>query len=201
VSGLPAYKDSTFRSSSWTAQRRTQLAFWLFVASLGMFFASGLILYLLARYLLLKGQIPVEVPPLFWLSTAVLLAGGFSIQHALNCVRRERQALFRRYLSIATLCGIVFCSLQIVGMNSLLASHWATLAGERTPLTGVLLVLILLHGLHFVAGLGIQGYVNIRALQGRYDHEYYLGVRLCTYYWRFLDVVWLTMFAAILLTT
>ncbi|QDT38222.1 Cytochrome c oxidase subunit 3 [Stratiformator vulcanicus] len=166
-----------------------------------MFFVAGLIGYLIARFALLKGQHPVSVPLLFWFSTVVLLMGGTSMQVALSSIRRERQLKFRRCLTFATLCGICFCILQVFGMSRLLDSHWATLDGERTPLTGLLFVLILLHGLHFVTGLAIQLYVNWRALRGRYDHEYFMGVRLCTYYWRFLDVVWLAMFGAILLTT
>lgn len=37
--------------------------------------------------------------------------------------------------------------------------------------------------------------VVLEAMRGRFDHEFYAGVKLCAVYWRFLDVVWLVMLA------
>ncbi|MDQ3331760.1 MAG: cytochrome c oxidase subunit 3, partial [Planctomycetota bacterium] len=68
-------------------------------------------------------------------------------------------------------------------------------------LEGLLFVLILLHALHFVAGMIALTIVTRRGLAGRYDHEYHGGVRLCALYWRFLDVVWIALFGTFLLTT
>jgi heme/copper-type cytochrome/quinol oxidase subunit 3 len=67
-------------------------------------------------------------------------------------------------------------------------------------LEGILFVLILLHALHFVAGMIALTIVTVRGLKGRYDHEYHGGVRMCAFYWRFLDVVWLALFGTFLLT-
>jgi heme/copper-type cytochrome/quinol oxidase subunit 3 len=78
----------------------------------------------------------------------------------------------------------------------------------RTPpprgelrLEGLFFVLILLHALHFVAGMTALTVVTRRGLAGRYDHEYHAGVKLCATYWRFLDVVWVALFGTLLLTT
>jgi cytochrome c oxidase subunit III len=65
---------------------------------------------------------------------------------------------------------------------------------------GLLFLLILLHAVHFVAGMIGLTIVTYRGLAGRYDHEYHAGVRLCAVYWRFLDVVWIALFGAFLLT-
>lgn len=67
-------------------------------------------------------------------------------------------------------------------------------------LEGLLFVLILLHALHFVAGMIALTVVTRRGLAGRYDHEYHGGVRMCALYWRFLDVVWIALFGTFLIT-
>lgn len=67
-------------------------------------------------------------------------------------------------------------------------------------LEGLLFILILLHALHFVAGMAALTVVTRRGLRGRYDHEYHGGVRMCALYWRFLDVVWIALFGTFLLT-
>lgn len=68
-------------------------------------------------------------------------------------------------------------------------------------LQGLFFVLILLHALHFVAGMIALTIVTRRGLAGRYDHEYHAGVKLCARYWRFLDVVWIVLFGTFLTTT
>ena len=68
-------------------------------------------------------------------------------------------------------------------------------------LEGLLFTLILVHALHFVAGMIALSVVTWRGLHGRYDHEYHAGVKLCAIYWRFLDIVWIGLFAVFLVTT
>ena len=68
-------------------------------------------------------------------------------------------------------------------------------APVRTPLTGVVAMLVLLHGLHFAGGLGVLGWVAAQTQRGRYDHEYHGGLTLAARYWTFLDVSWLVMLA------
>ncbi len=71
----------------------------------------------------------------------------------------------------------------------------------ESRLEGLFFVLILLHALHFVAGMVALTLVTRRGLAGRYDHEYHAGVKLCARYWRFLDVVWIALFGTFLATT
>jgi cytochrome c oxidase subunit III len=75
---------------------------------------------------------------------------------------------------------------------------------QRPPLVlrleGMLFILILLHAVHFIAGMIALTVVTARGLKGRYDHEYHGGVRMCALYWRFLDVVWIALFGTFLLT-
>jgi heme/copper-type cytochrome/quinol oxidase subunit 3 len=55
-------------------------------------------------------------------------------------------------------------------------------------------VLILLHAVHVLGGLIGLGRVVYGAYRDRYDHESYVGVQNVTWYWHFLDIVWLIMF-------
>ncbi|QDT64841.1 cytochrome c oxidase subunit 3 [Calycomorphotria hydatis] len=196
-----ALKETSLTSGEWDARKRSLLAMWLFLASLAMFFVSSVVLYLVARYVLVDKAQPVHLPWQFWLSTAVLLLGGYSANRAVDLVRRERQEDFRAYFTTATCLGFIFCAIQTFGMMKLLDAHFAIEQAGRSPLNGILFVMIFLHAVHFIVGLSIQVYVNVRAFQGRYDHEYYQGVRLSAIYWRFLDIVWLVMLATFWFTS
>ncbi len=42
-------------------------------------------------------------------------------------------------------------------------------------------------------------YVIVQGLSNRYDHEYYWGVVVCTYFWHALGWVWLCILGASLI--
>lgn len=50
------------------------------------------------------------------------------------------------------------------------------------------------HLLHVALGLILLGIVFVKALRGRYGVEYNSGVKLTTYYWHFLGLLWIYLF-------
>ena len=228
-------KDWTFSGTSRVAQRRNELALYLLIASLGMFFTAAAVGYLLIR--LGRRDLPdTHLPPVLWLSTASAVLGSHFLHRALKSVRIERQDLFRPQLAIAFCFGLGFCIAQTVGLSVVLREHYRGMAARPAAtapteivvepvappgtriggpfpvrnrpvpagalrLEGLLFTLILVHALHFVAGMVALSIVTWRGLHGRYDHEYHAGVKLCAVYWRFMDVVWIGLFAIFLATT
>ena len=53
------------------------------------------------------------------------------------------------------------------------------------------------HGLHVFAGLVIMMVILGRAATGAYSGEEHAGVEVATYYWHFVDVVWIGLFTTI----
>lgn len=190
-----------------------EFGLYLLLASLGMFFVAALLALLVRR----SGAAPVpgQFPPILWVSTVTLLAGGGALQQALRQVKLEHQQPFRRWLLIAVICGSLFCVLQSIGLTQLLLVHVRLLeqipalpvsvqaaSNEPQPFRafGALFALVLLHVLHFLGGLIVLLRVVRQGFDGRFDHEYYAGVKLCAVYWRFLDVIWLLMMATFYVT-
>ena len=50
-----------------------------------------------------------------------------------------------------------------------------------------------LHVLHFTVAMMFLVYVMLRSFQDRYDHEYYFGVTVCTWFWHVLGIVWVAI--------
>ncbi len=65
------------------------------------------------------------------------------------------------------------------------------------PFYGLVMFLILVHALHVIGGMVALGIVAWFGYRGAYDHESHAGVRNCTLYWHFLDIVWIVMFTVI----
>jgi cytochrome c oxidase subunit III len=177
-----------------------ELLLYLFLASLAVFFIGGIAAFLLVRF----GQGAAatvqssKVPLGLWLATVILLAGSASLQFALRAVRRERQRAFRQALVAAACLGACFLVIQGISLAELLAQHFRVVGTGHS--FGLLFALIMLHALHFLGGLAVLAWVVRDGLNGRFDHEYHHGVKLCTIYWHFLDVVWLVMFVTFLFT-
>ncbi len=177
---------------------------WLFLAALGMLFLSSLLLYVLMR-LHVFGRIsddPIHVPVLAWGSTAVLLAGSFSIHRAVAAIRLERLGICLRFLYLTCGIAVLFLVVQSPCMAQVLAAHRAieakTPSGSPVSLYGLVFFLILVHALHVVGGIVALAIVTFNAHRRKYDHENYMGVQFAARYWHFLDVVWLAMFTMFL---
>jgi heme/copper-type cytochrome/quinol oxidase subunit 3 len=168
----------------------------LFLASLSVLFAASLVAYGIIRSSAAGRGVAygtLHVPDTLWLSTAMMLASSVSIHLALRAVRDGRQRTFRRAMVITAIFGLTFLIVQAPSLYWILQSH-EVFRDRNVFLYGLILMLIALHALHVIGGLVPLGVVTSRALQGRYHAGRYEGVRYCTMYWHFLDVVWLLMF-------
>jgi heme/copper-type cytochrome/quinol oxidase subunit 3 len=185
----------------------------LFLASLGMLFVSGMLLYVLFRSGAF-GRVtiaPIVLPPGTWVSTLVLIAGSVTIHRAVVNIRRDRFGAFRAWLNATTALAAAFLAIQFPCLWEILGSYRATqshlmathLPGQfmPMPMDGLVFCLILLHALHVVGGIIAMSLVTANALRGRYDHESYMGVANAALYWHFLDVVWIVMFLVFRLTS
>ena len=147
------------------------------------------------------------------LLTAFLLGAGFCLTQSvgLSFVLQQHFAVMRARpvettedtrpsVSVALRSGRGAENLPPAAASASAASR-ANVERAESRLEGLFFVLILLHALHFVAGMVALTLVARRGLAGRYDHEYHAGVKLCARYWRFLDVVWIALFGTFLATT
>jgi cytochrome c oxidase subunit 3 len=131
----------------------------------------------------------VVFPPAFWFTTVLLAVGSGSLQYGVACVRRERQTPFRRSLVIALVAGTLFVGIQTYGLQCLIRNQVPD--EVQTGANAFLVMLGVLHAMHFSLALLFLVWVTLSALADRYDHEYSWGVSLCAWFWHGLGIVWL----------
>lgn len=182
---------------------RAKLIFYLFLASLGVFFCAGLVSYWVIRTQsfqpISREYLSLTLPVSFWISTiALIFVSGF-LQCSVWCIRREYQVAFRRWLIGAWIAALAFLAIQYFGMTSLLSTHFTQTDGS-TKVYGICFTMAFLHALHVVGGLVFLGWVILQGFRSRYDHERNYAVEHCAAYWHFLDVVWVAMLVTFLVT-
>ena len=194
----------------------------LFLAALGMLFAGSLLVYWILR--LRTGNDPVglplhsiRVPQTLLFSTPCMVAASYFIHRSLGAIRRGDDRFFRLFLSVGAVLSLLFVLLQVPALWALWERHHdavakhdelvraGKIADEASGATtgshafyGSILFLIVTHAAHVLGGIIPLAVVVAKAAKGAYSREKHGAVRMLAWYWHFLDIVWLVMFATFL---
>ena len=134
--------------------------------------------------------------PAFAFSSALLCRGSYCLNQSLQAVKQERQPEFRAWLVRGLEAGGLFIAVQsyaLWAISPLERGAKATSLGVRP----FILLLCMLHVLHFLVAIMSLSYVTVRAYADKYDHESHWAVTVCTCLWHFLGVVWVGVLAVI----
>ncbi len=181
------------------ADRRLRQGAWLLIASLGIFFFSSMILYVVYIAMRLQDggfeQLPLRLPASFLPSTVLLIVISALLHYASKAAVEERRVHLIQIIIAAIVCSLLFFAVQSEGMWRLIESMRVSGKGGMHAYAFTFF-LALVHALHVVGGLVGLVWVLVNAIRCRYDHERHYGVTFCGLYWHFLDVVWLVMLAS-----
>jgi cytochrome c oxidase subunit 3 len=125
------------------------------------------------------------------LNTLLLLSSSVTMQYAVRAIGRGELARMRLALRLTMLLGSVFIVIQAYefATNGFGLSD-GTFGSTFYTLTGF-------HGAHVLAGLGIMAIVATRARRGLVSAEHHTVVESASYYWHFVDAVWLLLFSTL----
>ena len=181
------------------------LGFILFAASEVMFFGGLFAAYFIARAdspqwppvdLLTPAQVASGVKlelevvlPL--IATVVLVSSSFVIQWAVMSIARGNRTGLIWGLFISIVLGLVFLAMQMYDYSQLHFRVDDTIYGTTFfTLTGF-------HGAHVAGGVIFMGVMLVRALGGQFSSQHHEAVEACSFYWHFVDVVWIALFATL----
>ena len=125
------------------------------------------------------------------LNTLLLLSSSVTMQLAVRAIGRDEVGTMRRWLRATLLLGSVFILVQGYefatngfGLDAgVFGSTFYTLTG--------------FHGAHVLAGLGFMAIVATRARRGLISGEHHTAVEAASYYWHFVDAVWVVLFSTL----
>ncbi len=144
---------------------------------------------------------PVGVEPLSaWglplINTLVLLLSGTTVTWAHYAVQQGDQKGLVQGLTLTVVLGLLFTSLQAV-------EYYEAIAGGMFQFSGggiygaSFFMATGFHGLHVVIGTIFLIVCLFRAMAGHFTPERHFGFECAAWYWHFVDVVWLFLFAFI----
>jgi len=123
----------------------------------------------------------------------LLVISSFTYVAAARRAHAHDRRGLRSWVALTFVLGAAFLVLQLVDYARLSFSVSSDAFGKKFfAMTGF-------HAAHVVAGLILMLVVLGRSTQGAYDAGEPLGVEAVGYYWHFVDVVWIVLYATLYL--
>ena len=131
--------------------------------------------------------------PVSGLFTVLLVLSSGTMQLGARAIEGGRVAHFRRWVLVTLVLGGAFIANQ--------AHEWATLdfQADSHAFGSAFYVMTGFHGLHVLGGLFVMVVLLLRATDRRFDSRDTPSVEVVSYYWHFVDVVWVALWATLFL--
>ncbi len=177
------------------ADARGRAGMALLILGESSFFAVFLVAYLFYVGKSQNGPYPADVLEFPVLGTICLLSSSATIGLAVRRLGRGERARFGAAL-FATFClGAAFLVLTGVEWHRLIALEGLTI---RTNLFGTTYYsLVGFHAAHVTVGVGIMGLILALTARGHVSREHAERVELFSWYWHFVDAVWIAVLTVV----
>ncbi len=171
----------------------------LFIASEVMFFGG-----LFGAYFTIRSAAPEWPPPdnphlsapYAAILTAILVTSSVTMQFGVWAIRKNNQRRLILWLAVSLVLGAIFLVMQALEYANLIEEGMTLSSGvfgsTFYTLTGF-------HGAHVAGGAAFILIVLLRARSGQFTARYHDTVEMASYYWHFVDVVWIGLFSTIYL--
>jgi cytochrome c oxidase subunit 3 len=164
------------------------------IVSILMFFMA-----LASAFLLRRGTsgdwVPVHLPAVLWINTLALIASSVTLELARRALARLNFSAFQNLWTVTTTLGLLFLIGQLIAWRQLVAQG---IFMASNPASSFFYIFTAAHGLHLLGGVAALLYVRTR----KFDTT---GIALPTaaevvsYYWHFMDGLWVFLLALLYL--
>ncbi len=125
-------------------------------------------------------------------NTVVLLTSSWTVHVAHTAMKNNDRAKFNLWLGITVALGAIFLVLQYMEYHHAYAEMGLTLDSGIYGTTFFMLTGF--HGFHVTMGTFMLLIQLIRGLKGHFKSDDQFGFEASSWYWHFVDVVWLGLF-------
>jgi cytochrome c oxidase subunit 3 len=186
--------DNNRRRPGPPSARRYHTGIALGIVSILMFFMALASAYLVQRTTS-ERWVPVHLPAILWVNTIILLASSATMERARKRLAQADISGFRSLWLVTTVLGVAFLAGQLVAWRQLVEQgiYVATNQGSS-----FFYIFTAVHGVHLLGGICALLYVYRRKFESA-KISISLAAELSSYYWHFMDGLWLFLLALLYL--
>jgi cytochrome c oxidase subunit 3 len=142
----------------------------------------------------------IQVPPLLWLSTGLILASAWTLEIARSALERKNSLRYVHWLELTVAIGAAFLGSQLFALRELAAEG---IYLRNNPHSSLFYVLTGAHGIHLLGGMVALVWLLItvsrRPEVALFDYQRQSGrIQTAALYWHFLAGIWLCLFLGLL---
>jgi cytochrome c oxidase subunit 3 len=187
--------DDRNRRRDWSASpKRYSTAIAIGLVAILMFFMALASAFIVLR----RGSrfwVTVHLPAVVWANTAVLLASSFTLELARRRLSVVDLRGFRKFWMVTTVLGFLFVAGQLIAWRQLVAQGVYIASNQASSFfyifTGA-------HAVHLLGGVGALLYVMARKFKET-SISRSLAAEIASYYWHFMDGLWVFLLALLYL--
>ena len=181
-----------FRRSG-PSSRRYSIAIGLAMVSILVFFLAMVVAFVvLERFN--TAWIPAHLPRILWANTIVLLASSVTLELARRSLASANLQRFQTFWRITTGLGVLFLTGQVIAWWELVHSG----VFISTQASSFFYIFTGAHGVHLAGGIAALLYVSLRKFE-RARISRAAASQVASYYWHFMDGLWVVLFALLYL--
>lgn len=186
--------DNKRRRPGPPSPRRYHTGVALGIVSILMFFMALASAYLVQRTTS-ERWVPVHLPAILWVNTIILLASSATMERARKRLGQADISGFRSLWLITTVLGLAFLAGQLAAWRQLVEQgiYVATNQGSS-----FFYIFTAVHGVHLLGGICALVYVYRRKFESA-KISVSLAAEVSSYYWHFMDGLWLFLLALLYL--
>lgn len=134
------------------------------------------------------------LPSDFTYSTIAILISSITMHLAYKSIRVNDRSKTSLYLISTLILGLIFVFLQFRGFGQVINEGYFFTGEGSTITTSFLYVIVIVHIVHLVGGMLALLYVIYNHFKQRYNSQQFIGIELCSWFWHFLDLLWVYLF-------
>jgi cytochrome c oxidase subunit 3 len=176
------------------SSRRYATAILIAIVSIVMFFMA-----MASAYIYLRANsnrwVPLHLPWIIWVNTAFLLLSSGAMEFARRRLALADVAQFRKLWAGATTLGVLFLIGQLVAWRQFVLAGFYVSTNQASSF---FYIFTGLHGLHLLGGICALLYVSFRKFE-KAKVSRTVAAEVASYYWHFMDGLWLFLLALLVL--
>ncbi len=136
------------------------------------------------------------------LNTLILLTSGTTVTWAHHAVQQNDRKGAKIGLLLTVLLGLLFTGIQAYEYRHIIHAHlfFSEQAANAGLYGSAFFMATGFHGFHVIIGTIFLGVCLLRLVNGGFSPQKHFGLEAAAWYWHFVDVVWLFLFAFIYVT-
>ena len=175
--------------------RKYSTAVRLGLVSITVFFMVPAVLFVVLRVTNLHNWSGIQLPSILWMNTIVLLLSSATLEMARRKLRVDDASGFRRMWTLTTVLGVLFVAGQFIAWRQLAARGIYAASGLASSF---FYLFTAMHALHLLGGVCALLYVELHQFEAaRISRS--LAAEIASYYWHFMDGLWVFLLALLYL--